>query len=127
MQELIRAIDNTYIKKDTPYFVSGDTVRVDVRIVEEDSERIQAFEGVVIARKNSGVNETFTVRKVSYGTGIERTFFINSPIIGKIAILKRGKVRRAKLYYLREKFGKSARIQERKPVTNQAKTTAKAE
>lgn len=114
MQHLITAVEKSMEKKAVPYFISGDTVRVDVRIIEEESERIQAFEGIVISRKNSGVRETFTVRKVSYGTGIERTFFVHSPIISKISVLKHGKVRRAKLYYLRDKFGKSARIEERK-------------
>ena len=123
--ELIKAVEKSMEKKEVPYFISGDTVRVDVRIIEEDSERIQAFEGVVIARKNSGVRETFTVRKVTYGTGVERTFFIHSPIIAKISILKHGKVRRAKLYYLRDKFGKSARIEERKPNLKTAAPAAK--
>jgi len=113
--DIIKSIEASFFKKDIPAFGAGDTVRVDVRIIEDDSERTQAFEGVVIARKGSGSRETFTVRKVSYGTGIERTFFVHSPIIGKITILKHGKVRRAKLYYLRERFGKSARIEERKP------------
>ncbi len=123
--ELIKAVEKSMEKKEVPYFIAGDTVRVDVRIIEEDSERIQAFEGVVIARKNSGVRETFTVRKVTYGIGVERTFFLHSPIISKLTILKHGKVRRAKLYYLRDKFGKSARIEERKPNLKTAAPAAK--
>ncbi len=119
--DLIKSIETSYLKKDIPRFIVGDTVRVDVRIVEDDdSERLQAFEGVVIARKNAGSRETITVRKVSYGIGIERTFFIHSPMIGKLTVVKHGKVRRAKLYYLRERFGKSARIEERKPKMMQA-------
>ena len=119
--DLIKSIESSYLKKDVPRFIVGDTVRVDVRIVEDDdSERLQAFEGVVIARKNVGSRETITVRKVSYGIGIERTFFIHSPMIGKLTVVKHGKVRRAKLYYLRERFGKSARIEERKPKMVQA-------
>lgn len=119
--DLIKSIESSYLKKDVPRFIVGDTVRVDVRIVEDDSsERLQAFEGVVIARKNAGSRETITVRKVSYGIGIERTFFIHSPMIGKLTVVKHGKVRRAKLYYLRERFGKSARIEERKPKMVQA-------
>jgi large subunit ribosomal protein L19 len=119
--DLIKSIESSYLKKDIPRFIVGDTVRVDVRIVEDDNnERLQAFEGVVIARKNAGSRETITVRKVSYGIGIERTFFIHSPMIGKLTVVKHGKVRRAKLYYLRERFGKSARIEERKPKMMQA-------
>jgi large subunit ribosomal protein L19 len=118
--DLIKSIESGFLKKDVPHFIVGDTVRVDVRIVEDDSERLQAFEGVIIARKGVGARETITVRKVSYGIGIERSFFIHSPMIGKLTVVKHGKVRRAKLYYLRERFGKSARIEERKPKFVQA-------
>jgi large subunit ribosomal protein L19 len=118
--DLIKSIESGFLKKDVPHFIVGDTVRVDVRIVEDDSERLQAFEGVIIARKNLGARETITVRKVSYGIGIERCFFIHSPMIGKLTVVKHGKVRRAKLYYLRDRFGKSARIEERKPKLVQA-------
>ncbi|HBC76976.1 MAG: 50S ribosomal protein L19 [Candidatus Wallbacteria bacterium GWC2_49_35] len=118
--DLIKSIESGFLKKDVPHFIVGDTVRVDVRIVEDDSERLQAFEGVIIARKGVGARETITVRKVSYGIGIERSFFIHSPMIGKLTVVKHGKVRRAKLYYLRERFGKSARIEERKPKLVQA-------
>lgn len=118
--DLIKSIESGFLKKDVPHFIVGDTVRVDVRIVEDDSERLQAFEGVIIARKGVGARETITVRKVSYGIGIERSFFIHSPMIGKLTVVKHGKVRRAKLYYLRDRFGKSARIEERKPKLVQA-------
>lgn len=120
--ELMKSIENSQMKKDVPYFVSGDTVRVDVRIIEDEKERIQTFEGVIISRKNTGLRETFTVRKVSYGTGIERTFFVHSPIISKITVVKHGKVRRAKLYYLRDRFGKAARIEEKKAVLQPQKS-----
>jgi len=122
--QLMNSIENAQLKKNVPYFTSGDTVRVDVRIIEDEKERIQVFEGVIIARKNTGLRETFTVRKVSYGTGIERTFFVHSPIISKVTVLKHGKVRRAKLYYLRERFGKSARIEEKKSLLGQKATVA---
>ena len=98
---------------DFPPFRSGDTVRVHVRIVEGDKERIQAFEGVVIRRRRGGARATFTVRKISYGVGVERTFPVASPRVEKVEILAKGKVRRARLYYLRERTGKAARIRER--------------
>ena len=101
-------------KADTvPDFAPGDTLRVNVKVREGDRERVQAFEGVCIARKNAGVNSSFTVRKISYGEGVERVFPLYSPRIGSIELLRRGDVRRAKLYYLRERRGKSARIAER--------------
>ncbi|HHU32273.1 MAG: 50S ribosomal protein L19 [Zhaonellaceae bacterium] len=111
--EVIKAIENEQLKKDVPQFQPGDTVRVHVKVVEGNRERIQAFEGVVIAKKGGGLTETFTVRRVSYGVGVERTFPIHSPRIDKIEVLRRGKVRRAKLYYLRERTGKAARIKDR--------------
>lgn len=111
--EIIRAIEQEQMKKDVPDFQPGDTVRVHVKVVEGDKERIQAFEGVVIARKGRGLTENFTVRRISYGVGVERIFPIHSPRIEKIEILRRGKVRRAKLYYLRERTGKAARIKDR--------------
>lgn len=111
--EIIKAIENEQIKKDIPNFQPGDTVRVHVKVVEGSRERIQAFEGVVIAKKGGGLTETFTVRRVSYGVGVERTFPIHSPRIDKIDVLRRGKVRRAKLYYLRGRTGKAARIKDR--------------
>ncbi len=103
-----------YLKGDIPSFRPGDTVRVNVRVREGDKERLQAFEGVCIARKHGGVSETFTVRKVSGGVGVERIFPLHSPSIDSIQVVRQGRVRRAKLYYLRERRGKSARIQERR-------------
>ena len=100
-----------------PEFGAGDTLKVDVKIVEGDKERVQAFEGLCIARSGGGLNESFTVRKISYGEGVERIFPIFSPKIAGIAVLKKGKVRRAKLYYLRDRRGKSARIVEKIQVT----------
>ena len=97
-----------------PRFRPGDTVRVSVRVKEGDKERLQAFEGVCIARRGSGVSETFTVRKISNGVGVERIFPVHSPMIGEILVVRRGQVRRAKLYYLRQLAGKATRIRERK-------------
>ena len=97
-----------------PRFRPGDTVRVSVRVKEGDKERLQAFEGVCIARRGSGVSETFTVRKISNGVGVERIFPVHSPMIGEVAVVRRGQVRRAKLYYLRQLSGKATRIRERK-------------
>jgi len=104
----------TWMKTDLPVFRSGDTLRVDVRVKEGDKERIQAFEGVCIARRGAGVSETFTVRKISNGVGVERIFPVHSPMIGGIHVVRRGRVRRAKLYYLRNLTGKATRIKERK-------------
>ena len=98
------------IKAEKPQFNVGDTVRVDVRIKEGERERIQAFEGTVIAKKHGGVAETFTVRRVSYGVGIERVFPINSPFVEKVTVVRKGKVRRAKLFYLRGRTGKAAKV-----------------
>jgi large subunit ribosomal protein L19 len=102
-------------KATIPLFKAGDTVRVHVRVVEGEKERIQVFEGVVIARKGGSNRETFTVRKISYGTGVERIFPVHSPMIDKIEVVRAGRVRRAKLYYLRGKKGRAARIRERRP------------
>ncbi len=102
-------------KANIPVFKAGDTVRVHVRVVEGEKERIQVFEGVVIARKGGSNRETFTVRKISYGTGVERIFPLHSPMIDKIEMIRAGRVRRAKLYYLRSKKGRAARIRERRP------------
>ncbi len=99
--------------KTVPDFAPGDTVKVNVKVKEGDRERIQAFEGVCIARKGGGLNESFTVRKISFGEGVERVFPIYSPLVDSIEVVRRGKVRRAKLYYLRERRGKSARIKEK--------------
>jgi large subunit ribosomal protein L19 len=104
----------SWMRSDIPAFRSGDTLRVNVRVKEGDKERIQAFEGVCIARRGSGVSETFTVRKISNGVGVERIFPVHSPMIGDIQVLRRGRVRRAKLYYLRQLTGKATRIKEKK-------------
>ena len=104
----------TWLRSDLPPFRSGDTLRVNVRVKEGDKERIQAFEGVCIARRGSGVSESFTVRKISNGVGVERIFPVHSPMIADIAVVRRGRVRRAKLYYLRQLTGKATRIKEKK-------------
>jgi large subunit ribosomal protein L19 len=106
--------EQSYLRDDIPDFRPGDTVRVHVRVVEGERERIQIFEGIVIRRRGSRLSETFTVRKVSFGVGVERTFPIHSPMIGKVEIAARGDVRRAKLYYLRERVGKAAKVKERR-------------
>lgn len=110
--DLLRAVDNSQIRTDLPRFRPGDTVRVHVKIKEGDKYRIQVFEGVIIAQKSNGISSTFTVRKVSFGYGIERIFPLHSPIIEKLEVVKSGKVRRARLYYLRGRRGKAARLKE---------------
>ncbi|MEI5906153.1 50S ribosomal protein L19 [Bacillus spongiae] len=112
MNQLIQEITKEQLRTDLPSFRPGDTVRVHVNIVEGNRERIQVFEGVVIKRRGGGISETFTVRKISYGVGVERTFPVHTPKIAKIEVMRRGKVRRAKLYYLRALRGKAARIKE---------------
>ena len=112
--DYIRFVEEGQIKKDIPSFRPGDTVKVHVRIIEGSRERIQVFEGVVIKRKGDGLRETFTVRRVSNGVSVERTFPLHSPRIDKIEVARKGIVRRAKLYYLRDRFGKAARIRERR-------------
>jgi large subunit ribosomal protein L19 len=107
-------IDRASLRDDVPAFGSGDTLKVHVRVVEGNRERVQVFQGVVIRRQGSGVRETFTVRKVSFGVGVERTFPVHSPIIAKIERVTEGDVRRAKLYYLRDRVGKSAKIKEKR-------------
>jgi large subunit ribosomal protein L19 len=107
-------VDAPYLRTDLPEFRPGDTVKVHVRVVEAGRERIQVFQGVVIRRQGGGLQETFTVRKISFGVGVERTFPLHSPSIGKLEVVSRGYVRRAKLYYLRERRGKKARIRERR-------------
>ena len=107
-------IESAQLRDDIPDFHPGDTVRVDVRVIEGGRERTQAFEGVVIARKGGGIRETFTVRKISFGVGVERIFPVHAPIIQKIEVLRRGDVRRAKLYYLRDRVGKATRIKEKR-------------
>lgn len=109
---LVQEIGKSQLRTDIPDFKAGCTVRVDVKIQEGDKSRIQAFEGIVIKRQGSGIGETFTVRKISNGVGVERTFPVHSPVIDKITVLRKGKVRRAKLHYLRGLSGKAARIKE---------------
>ncbi len=112
MHHFIQEITKEQLRTDLPDFRPGDTVRVHVKVVEGNRERIQVFEGVVIKRRGAGISETFTVRKVSYGVGVERTFPVHTPKIAKLEVIRRGKVRRAKLYYLRNLRGKAARIKE---------------
>jgi large subunit ribosomal protein L19 len=107
-------VEKPRLRADLPEFRPGDTVKVDVRVVEAGRERIQVFQGVVIRRQGGGLRETFTVRKISFGVGVERTFPVHSPSVSKIEVVQRGRVRRAKLYYLRELRGKRARIRERR-------------
>jgi len=109
----LQRLEQTFPTNPVPVFEIGDTVRVHVRVIEGEKERVQVFEGVVIARKGRRVSETFTVRKISYGVGVERVFPVNSPNIAKIDVIRKGKVRRAKLYYLRDKKGKQAKVAER--------------
>jgi large subunit ribosomal protein L19 len=112
MNQVIRELEKEQLKQDLPAFRPGDTVRVHVKVIEGQRERIQLFEGVVIRRRGTGISETFTVRKISYGVGVERTFPVHTPKIEKIEVVRRGRVRRAKLYYLRDRVGKAARIKE---------------
>lgn len=112
MSKVIDAINSENVKKDIPEFSVGDTVKVMVKVIEGDRERLQAFEGVVIARKHGGISETFTVRRLSFGVGVEKTFPIHSPKVADIQVVRKGKVRRAKLYYLRERTGKAAKVKE---------------
>ncbi len=114
MQNIIADVTKDQLRTDHPTFRAGDSVKVDVKVVEGSRERIQVFEGVVIKRQNGGISETFTVRKDSYGVGVERTFPLHSPRVAKIEVAKRGVVRRAKLYYLRNLRGRAARIRERR-------------
>lgn len=109
---IVQSITQEQLRKDLPNFRPGDTLKVHVKVIEGSRERIQLFEGVVIKRRGGGISETFTVRKISYGVGVERTFPLHSPKIDKIDVARRGKVRRAKLYYLRNLRGKAARIKE---------------
>ena len=113
-QQLINEITAEYMKNDVPEFRPGDTVRVHVKIIEGNTHRIQNFEGLVIKRQGAGISETFTVRKISYGVGVERTFPVNAPVIDRIEVLRRGIVRRAKLNYIRTLSAKAARIKERR-------------
>ena len=110
--DLIQAFTNEQLKTEVPQFNIGDTVRVHNKIVEGTRERIQLFEGTVIAKKNGGISETFTVRRISYGVGVEKTFPLHSPRVEKVEVIRTGKVRRAKLYYLRDRVGKASKVKE---------------
>ena len=112
MNELIRSVEMEQLRSDVPQFNVGDTVKVFVKVVEGTRERLQAFEGTVMAKRNGGVRETFTVRRVSYGIGVERTFPLHSPRVDHVELIRKGKVRRAKLYYLRTRVGKAAKVKE---------------
>ena len=120
---LIDEIEKENLKKDVPAFDVGDTVKVFVKVVENGKERIQAYEGVVIAKKNASIRESFTVRRISYGVGVERTFPLHSPRIAKVEVVRKGRVRRAKLYYLADRTGKSARVKEKRQAALQQVTT----
>lgn len=111
---IIQALEQEQLRNDIPKFIPGDSVRVHVKVVEGSNERIQMFEGVVIKRKGAGISATYTVRKMSSGIGVERTFPVNDPRVAKVEVLRHGRVRRAKLYYLRERHGKAARIAEKR-------------
>jgi len=121
---IIRLVEATQLREDIPEFGPGDTVNVHVRVIEGDKERIQQFQGVVISIRGSGARKTFTVRKISNGVGVERIFPINSPKIAKIEVVRRGHVRRAKLYYLRQCQGKAARIKEKRYVPGEEQSEA---
>ena len=114
MATLIQELEKTYLKPHVPDFNVGDTVRVNVKVREGERERVQVFEGTVIRRRAGGVNENFTVRRISGGVGVERTFLLHSPIVDDIQVVRHGKVRRAKLYYLRDRVGRAARVKERR-------------
>ncbi|HEV2613721.1 MAG TPA: 50S ribosomal protein L19 [Gammaproteobacteria bacterium] len=113
MSKIIEALETAQLRSDVPTFRSGDTVSVQVKVKEGDRERLQAFEGIVIAKRNRGLNSAFTVRKISYGEGVERVFQTHSPVIASIKVVRRGDVRKAKLYHLRELSGRAARIKEK--------------
>lgn len=112
-EAIIRSIEAEHLKQDLPIIHVGDTVEVGVRITEGNKERVQPYKGVVIAKRNGGINETITVRRIFQGVGVERVFLLHSPIVARIKVERRGKVRRAKLYYLRDRVGKATRIQQR--------------
>ena len=113
MEDIINLVEKEQMREDIPQFNVGDTVRVYVKVVEGTRERLQAFEGIVIQRQNGGIRESFTVRKISYGVGVERTFLLHSPTIANIEVLRRGKVRRAKLFYLRDRVGRATKIKDK--------------
>jgi large subunit ribosomal protein L19 len=111
---ILDEVDAAYLRSDVPDFRPGDTLKVHVRVVEGNRQRVQVFQGAVIRRQGSGARETFTVRKISFGVGVERTFPVHSPVLAKIEVVTRGDVRRAKLYYLRDRIGKAAKIKEKR-------------
>ncbi len=111
--DLLKAVTNEQLKNEVPALNIGDTVRVSVKIKEGNKERIQAFEGTIISKHNNGISSTFTVRRVAYGCGVERTFLVHSPNVAKVELIRSGKVRRAKLYYLRDRVGKAARVKQK--------------
>lgn len=113
MNGIIESIDRENLKQSIPEFCVGDTVKVMIKVIEGERERLQAFEGIVIARKHGGISETFTVRRMSFGVGVEKTFPLHSPKVADIKVVRKGSVRRAKLYYLRERTGKAAKVKER--------------
>ena len=110
--QLVEQITKSQIRTDLPNFITGDTIKLSIRIIENGKERIQVFEGIVIKKQGGGVNATFTVRKISYGVGVEKTFLIHSPLVEKVEVVRVGKARRAKLYYLRERTGKASKTKE---------------
>jgi large subunit ribosomal protein L19 len=112
-QEIIRSIEAEYLKSDLPELFIGDTIKVGVKIKEGDKERVQPYEGIIIARRHGGINETITVRRVFQGVGVERVFLLHSPKVDTITVVRRGKVRRAKLFYLRDRVGKATRVKQR--------------
>ena len=124
MNEILRAIEAEQLKKDVPAFRIGDTLRVSVRVEEGDKTRTQLFEGIVIKKQGSGLRESFTVRRISFGEGVERKFPLHSPTVQKLEVVRKGKVRRAKLYYLRKSTGKKSRIEENKREETPAPTAA---
>jgi large subunit ribosomal protein L19 len=112
-QEIMRSIEAEFLKSDLPELYIGDTIKVGVKIKEGDKERVQPYEGIIIARRNGGINETITVRRVFQGVGVERVFLLHSPKVDSISVVRRGKVRRAKLFYLRDRVGKATRVKQR--------------
>jgi large subunit ribosomal protein L19 len=112
-QEIMRSIEAEYLKSDLPELYIGDTIKVGVKIKEGDKERVQPYEGIIIARRHGGINETITVRRVFQGVGVERVFLLHSPKVDTITVVRRGKVRRAKLFYLRDRVGKATRVKQR--------------
>lgn len=125
--DLIRSLEKEQLKKKVANFRPGDTIRVQIKVIEGGKERLQAFEGICIERKNGGLKEAFTVRKISHGVGVERTLLLHSPRVDKIEVVRRGDVRRARLYYLRGRVGKSARVRERKHTAGGSETATTQE